>query len=771
MASARPRFGIGASALRMEDTAFLTGRGQYTDDLPFPGCLHAAVVRSQIGAGVFKLTNLENIRCMEGVRLVLTGADIAHLKPLATSHRPDSDDGKAFVSRDIPILCDKAVHYCGDAIAFIVADTKEQAEDAAAAMDVDYESFDAVVDPKHATLTKAPLVWPELGSNIAHVSRFGDAAVVAEIFAGARHKVRVAFRQNRLASNYLETRAAVGEWIDQEDRFQLTVASQGVHGIRSKIANDVIGIDEKKLRVVTRDVGGGFGPKSFCYREYPLVLEAAKRLGKPVKWTGGRTEHFLTDAHGRDNAVEAEMALDEKGRFLALRVNVIANMGAYLSEYAVLVPELGISMATGPYDIPVVDTTIHHVYTNTCPVDAYRGAGRSEASFLIERLVEECARSLQIAPDEIRRRNFVPVNRFPYKTAMGRTYDVGEFEGHLNSAIDAVGWSGFSDRRKASARQGKLRGIGLAPHVEVCSFDNTEPAFVRLCEDGFIELKIGTQSSGQGHVTAYAQLVCEKLNLPLDHIVVRQGDTDELDSGGGTGGSRSIPLGGASTVKAAEILADSIRRIASDELEAAIDDIELVDGFATVVGTDKRISFSALARAAKSQEQLQAEGDVHQDEGTYPNGTHVCELEIDPETGETTILRYVAVDDFGVVVNPLLLAGQLHGGIAQGIAQALTEGVVYSPEGQLLTATFMDYAMPRADLFPDFELSTRNIPSTANALGIKGAGESATIAATPAVMNAVIDALWHGYGISHIEMPATPFAIWQAIQAAKARTV
>ncbi|MGB8818553.1 MAG: xanthine dehydrogenase family protein molybdopterin-binding subunit [Rhizobiaceae bacterium] len=769
MAAARPRFGIGASALRVEDKAFLIGAGQYTDDLKVPGCLHGFVVRSQVSAGSFELRNVDGIRSMAGVRLVLTAKEVAHLKPLATSFRPDSADGSPFVSRDIPILCNKSVHYSGDAIAFIVADTLEQAEDAAGMFEVDYTQKETLVDAAEAVKPGAGLVWPELKSNIAHVGHFGNSASVRKAFGKSSKQVKIAFRQNRLASNYMETRAAIGEWRQSEGRFVLTLGSQGVHGIRAKLATDVFGMPHEMLRVVTKDVGGGFGPKAFAYREYALVLEAAKRLGKPVKWVGSRTEHFLTDAHGRDNVVEAEMALDDDGRFLALKVNLIANMGAYLSENAVFVPELGISMTTGLYDIPAIDVTIKNVYTNTCPVDAYRGAGRPEAAYLIERLADECARELGIAPDEIRRRNFIAKDRFPYTTAAGRTYDVGEFEGHLDLALAQADWSDFAKRREVSAQEGKLRGIGLSSYVEICAFDGGEPAFVTLRMDGSIELRIGTQSNGQGHATAYAQLASEKLNLPLDRIEVRQGDTDELQNGGGTGGSRSIPLGGASTVEAAGILAVRIRQIASDELEAAVDDIELADGYATVAGTDKRISFADVAKAARKPEHLSAKGDVRQEEGTYPNGTHVCEVEIDPQTGETCIVRYVAVDDFGVVVNPVLLAGQIHGGLAQGIAQALCEGVVYTPEGQLLTASFMDYAMPRADMFPDFEFSTRNVPSTANALGVKGAGEAATIAATPAVMNAVIDALWHACGISHIDMPATPFAIWQAIETAKAK--
>ncbi len=768
MPVARPKFGIGASALRKEDQSFITGMGQYTDDIKFDGCLHGFVLRSQTARSKFQIRSVSEAMASPGVKLVLTGKDVTHLNPLATSYRPDMADGSSFVSRDIPILCLGRTQYTGDAIAFIVAETLAQAEDAAEKIDVDFDPEDVIIDTAAAVESHAPLVWPELGTNVAYVYELGDKSGTAKAFANAAKITRIAFKNNRLASNYMETRSAVAQWNPDEDRFVLTLGTQGVHGIQSKLAEHVFGIPKSKLRVVTKDVGGGFGPKAFAYREYALVMEAAKRLGQPVKWVGGRGEHLLTDAHGRDNMVEAEMAMDKNGKFLAMKVNLIANMGAYLSENAVFVPELGASMTTGLYDIPLIDLTIRNVYTNTCPVDAYRGAGRPEAAYLVERLADECARDLGMEPAAIRRINFIPKENFPYKTAANRTYDVGEFEGHLNQAMIQSDWSGFEVRALKSKESGKLRGIGLSSYVEICAFDGGEPAVVSLRPDGMIELRIGTQSNGQGHATAYAQLVAEKLNLALERIDVRQGDTDELASGGGTGGSRSIPLGGVSTVKASEILALRIRKIASDELEAAVEDIELSDGFATVAGTDRRVPFAAIAKAATDPKDLVALGDVRQDEGTYPNGTHVCEVEIDPETGETKIVRYTVVDDFGVVVNPILLEGQIHGGLAQGIAQALRENVVYSPEGQLLTASFMDYCMPRADQMPHFDFSTRNVPSTTNALGIKGAGEAATIGSTPAVMNAVIDALWRAHRIRHLEMPATPLAVWQSIQDAKA---
>jgi carbon-monoxide dehydrogenase large subunit len=461
------------------------------------------------------------------------------------------------------------------------------------------------------------------------------------------------------------------------------------------------------------------------------------------------------------------MALDNDGRFLALRVDLTANMGAYISQYGPFIPYIGVTMSTGVYDIPAYFVTVNGVYTNTCPVDAYRGAGRPEAALLLEKLVDACAREMGIARDEIRRRNFIKPEQFPYRTATGRLYDVGDFNGHLTRALERSGWADFDKRAKASKAAGKVRGIGLATYIEACAFPGSEPAFLQLNSNGTVTLSIGTQSNGQGHATAYAQFVAEKLNLDMSKVIVHQGDTDRLKDGGGTGGSRSIPLGGVSAARAGDDLAAKIKRIAADELEASAADIELVDGTARIVGTDRALDFAAIAKAAKKPSDLEGFGEFVQDECTYPNGSHICEVEIDPDTGATQVVNYTIVDDFGVTVNPILLAGQVHGGVVQGIGQALTEDTVYGEDGQLLTATFMDYAVPRADLVPSFHFETRNVPSTTNALGIKGAGEAGTIGATPAAINAVTDALYRAYGIRHVEMPATPKRIWDAIQEAK----
>lgn len=762
-----PKFGMGASVLRKEDAAFITGKGRYTDDIKVAGELHGFVLRSPVGAGSFTIGSLDAAKAAPGVHLILTGADLTHLGDLKSGSMQKQPDGTRAPTRDIPILCRDRVRYVGDAVAFVVADTRAQAQDAAELIEIDYETADAVTGTAAALEDGAPLVWEEARSNKAFLYRQGDQAKTEAAFAKAAHVTRIAFFNNRLVCNYMEPRAAIGEWSAADERFTLTTGSQGVHSMRRIIAETVFGIDQSKLRVVTPDVGGGFGPKTFVYREYPLVLEAAKRLGRPVKWTGDRTEHFMTDAQGRDNVVEAEMAMDADGRFLGLRVRLVANMGAYISQYGAFIPNIGATMSTGVYDIEALDVEITGVYTNTCPVDAYRGAGRPEAAFLIEKLVDACARDLGIGRDDIRSRNFIRPEQFPFKTPTGRKYDVGEFEGHMRQAMDRAAWAGFDARAGEAAGRGMIRGIGMATYIEACAFAGSEPANVKLNEDGTVTLLIGTQSNGQGHATAYAQLVADKLGLDIEQIDVVQGDSDRVEKGGGTGGSRSIPLGGVSAARAGDDLAVKLKKLAADELEASSADIELVAGEARIVGTDRAIGLGDLARTAKSDEDISGFGEFVQDEATYPNGTHICEVEIDPATGATEIVAYTIVDDFGATVNPILLEGQVHGGVVQGIGQALTEDTVYSEDGQLITATFMDYGMPRADIVPFIHFETRNVPSTTNAMGIKGAGEAGTIGAAPAVINAVTDALHRAYGIADIEMPATPDRIWRTISQAK----
>ncbi|MBX9456223.1 MAG: xanthine dehydrogenase family protein molybdopterin-binding subunit [Rhizobium sp.] len=763
-----PKFGIGASALRKEDVSLLKGQGRYTDDLRVEQALHGFVIRSPYAHARFTIVSTEAALDLDGVHLVLTAEDVAHLGDVPNKQQVRQPDGTLHARREAPVLCRGVARHIGDGVAFIVADNREIAEDAAELVEIDWDGQDAHVDLATALDEGVPLVWEELGTNQAFLYTIGDSKKTDTAFAGAHRVVDLSVVNNRIVSHYLEPRAAVAQYDAATESFLLHAPSQGVHSMRDVLAKDIFRIAPERVRVVTGDVGGGFGTKSFCYREYALVMEAARKLDRPVRWLSSRTEHTLADAHGRDSIMHASLAFDAGHRITGMRVRMIADMGAYLSQYGPMIPTMAAMMATGVYDIPVLDYEIRAAYTHTTPVDAYRGAGRPEAAYLIERLMDASARELGVSPVELRRINFIKPEQFPYRTQAGCLYDVGEFDGHLRRALDLSGYSGFEARLAEARARGRVRGIGLSTYVEICAFPGSEPAHVRLNEDGTVTLFIGTQTNGQGHATAYSQFIADKIGIDFDRIIVRQGDTAELSRGGGTGGSRSIPIGGLSVARAGEDLANKIRKIASDELESAPEDIELVNGVARIVGTDRVLDFSAVARAAKSAEDLLAIADVHQDEATFPNGTHVVEVEIDPETGATEIVNYQVVDDFGVIVNPVLLLGQIHGGIVQGAGQALVEGAHYSPDGQMLTATFMDYAVPRADDMPSFKFETRNVPSKANPLGIKGAGEAATIGATPAVMNAVIDALHRAYGIRALDMPATPAKVWAAIQAAEA---
>ena len=610
-------------------------------------------------------------------------------------------------------------------------------------------------------------MWPDRPGNLAFEVAVGDAGKTKAAFAQAARTVDLTIVNQRLVTNYLDTRGVIAEF--DGERVTLTLGSQGSHIIRDILCADVFEIPPDRMRVVTPDVGGGFGTKLFPYREYALAAVAAEQLAKPVKWVCERSEHFLGDSHGRDNVSTARLALDDKGRFLALELDIIADMGAYLSCYAPYIPWLGVGMATGAYDIPIAHVRLRGVYTNTVPVDAYRGAGRPEAAYLIERTVEAAARELGVAPDALRRKNFIKPKAMPYRTPTGKIYDTGDFAGTMARAQELANWNGFNKRAAQSKRAGRLRGIGLATYIEACGGNGPETATVQLNRDGGVTVLIGSQSSGQGHATSYAQVVADKLDLPPEKVRVVQGDTDAIASGAGTGGSSSIPVGGVSVDRASKTLADQIKQIAAEALEAAVGDLEIADGAVRVVGTDRVMSFADLAAHPQANpERLRAANEFAPDQPTFPNGTHIAEVEIDPATGLTAILNYIIVDDFGITLNPLLLAGQVHGGTVQGIGQALMENTVYdATSGQLLSASLMDYALPRASDAPDFVFETRNVPCKNNPLGVKGAGEAGAIGSCPAVMNAVLDALWRSHRIRHLDMPATPERVWQAIQSAR----
>jgi carbon-monoxide dehydrogenase large subunit len=756
--AANPKFGVGQAVRRKEDDPLIRGAGHYVADYQPASSLHAVVVRSPHANARFTIGDLARVRSMPGVRLVMTAADTADLGPLPTPGvLPDVD----IPIPAYPILADKQVRYVGDAVAFVVADTLSQAKDAAEAISIDWQSLPHVVGAEAALQKGAAQVWPDRPGNLAFVTTLGNEKATQDIFAKAARTVTVKVINNRLVTNYLDTRGVIAEY--DGDRITLTLGSQGSHIIRDIVGGDILKLPPEKLRVITPDVGGGFGTKLFPYREYALAAAAARKLNKPVRWIGERIEHFLSDSHGRDNITTAKMALDDKGKFLALDIDIVADMGAYLSCYAPYIPWLGAGMATGVYDIPAAFVRLRAAYTNTVPVDAYRGAGRPEAAYVIERLVDAVAHEIDVAPDVLRRRNFIRPKAMPYTTPTGKIYDSGDFAAHLNRAQQMIEWDGFRKRASAASKRGRLRGMGISTYIEACGNMGPETATVTLDKDGGVTVLIGSQSSGQGHATAYAQLVAEQLGLPPERVRMIQGDTDKVATGGGTGGSSSIPCGGASLEKAVGKLATEIKKLAADALEASSGDLEIDAGTVRVAGTDRVVSFEELA--AKAREQVSAADVWTPDQPTYPNGTHIAEVEIDEGTGHVDIVNYVVVDDFGMTLNPLMLAGQVHGGSVQGIGQALMENTAYDEStGQLVSASLMDYALPRASDSPAFAFETSNVPCKTNPLGVKGAGEAGAIGSCPAVMNALLDALWRAnYDVPALDMPATPQKIWAAM--------
>jgi carbon-monoxide dehydrogenase large subunit len=762
------KFGFGQAVLRKEDDPLLRGAGRYVADAVPAGALRAAVLRSPHAHARFKITDLAKARGMPGVRLILTAADLTGLGNMPCEGLIPG------VSIDVPpypVLAREVVRHVGDAIAFVVADDIDTAQDAAEAISVEWEPLPHIIGARAALAPGAPQVWPDRPGNLAFEVTAGDVEATRRAFDAAAHVVSVDLVNQRVTTNYIDTRGVIAEY--DGTRYTLTLGSQGSHAIRDTLCESVLRIPQEQMRVITPDVGGGFGTKLFPFREYPLAAVAAKRLRQPVAWLCSRSEHFLADSQGRDNNTTARLALDTRGHFLALDIDIVADMGAYLSCYAPYIPWLGVGMAPGLYDIPVCHVRLRGAYTNTVPVDAYRGAGRPEASYVIERLVDAAAHDIGIAPDALRRRNFIRPGEMPYQTQTGKVYDSGDFAAHLKRAQEIAGWGEFKRRAAVSRRAGRLRGIGLSTYIEGCGGNGPETATVRLERDGSVIVLIGSQSSGQGHATAFAQVVADRLGVPPENVRLVQGDTDLIATGAGTGGSSSIPVGGVALEGASRKLADNIKRLAAEVLEAAPADMEIEGGTVRVVGTDRVISFADLAtRDDIDQEQLTASDTFAPDVPTFPNGTHLAEVEVDPDTGLVRILNYVVVDDFGATLNPALLAGQVHGGAVQGIGQALMENTIYDTDsGQLLTASLMDYPLPRAADAPSFTFETHNVPCKNNPLGIKGAGEAGAIGSCPAVINAIVDALWRAYGIRHIDMPATPERIWKALQEARKAAV
>src|SRR3954462_7934891 len=756
------KFGVGQSVLRKEDDALIRGKGRYTDNHAPHAAMHALVLRSPHAHANFTI-NAGRARGLPGVGAILTAEDVKDLGGLPCLFNLEVNP---FTGPPYAILADGEARHVGDAVAFVVADTVDRARDAIEAIEADWTPLPAAIGVANAVRKVAPQVWPDHAGNVLFDVSIGDKKAAEAAFAKAHAVAEISIVNPRFVTNFMETRAVVCEYDAKRDHLTMTIGSQGSHRLRDILCQNILKIPVEKMRVICPDVGGGFGTRLFPYREYALIAVAARKLRKAVKWAADRADHFVGDAQGRDNVTTARMALGEDGRFLAMDVDLMGDMGAYLSTFGPYIPHGGAGMLPGLYDIKAFHCRVRAVFTHTVPVDAYRGAGRPEAAYVVERLVDAAARKLGMTPDAIRRKNFVSPRAMPYTTATGKIYDSGDFAAHLKRAMEVANWKDFPKRAKAARKQGLVRGIGLGTYVEVCGTMGEETANVALDPNGDVTILIGTQSSGQGHQTAYAQLIAEQFGLPPERVHIVQGDTDKIASGLGTGGSASIPTGGVSVERATRTLGANLREIAADALETSAADLEIGDGMVRIAGTDRSISFVDLAkRPGVNPSKLNASATFTSADGTYPNGTHLAEVEIDPATGRIAIVNYVIVDDFGVTLNPLLLAGQVHGGAMQGIGQALMEQAVYDPEdGQLVTGTFMDYALPRAADGPAFVFETRNVPCKTNPLGVKGAGEAGAIGSCPAVVNAIIDGLWREYKIDHIDMPATAERVWIAIR-------
>ena len=762
------KFGAGQSVRRLEDDRLVRGRGQFADDLAPEGALHAVLVRSPHAHARIVSIDTSAARAMPGVVAVYTHADTAAagLKPLPCTATLPHRDGRPMVVPARPALARDKVSHAGEPVAMVVASTAALARDAAEQVIVDYDDLPVAVDT--ASAIGGPAVHPECPDNVALDHELGDAAATEASFARAAHVVSIRLVSQRVVVNAMEPRACVGEYDAASGRYTLHTGSQGVQGMRNAMAKFVLDIPQDKLRVVTGDVGGGFGMKSFIYHEYPLVLFAAKQLGRPVKWTSDRSEAFLSDTQGRDNVTEASIAFDRDLKALAVRTHTIAAMGGHLSMFAPYVPTLAApGMQVGVYAIPCFHTHTQCVYTNTVPVDAYRGAGRPEAAYVIERLMDKAALDLGVDPVDLRRRNFITPAQMPYTFPAKGTIDSGDFARNMDDALDLAAWSSFPARAAAAKARGRLAGIGMAYYVEKTA-GGFEMAHVEVRADGQVHVIAGTQSNGQGHETAYAQVVAAELGVDIDRVKVSFGDSDRLAHGGGTGGSRSLTMAGGASLVAIKDVVSRGAAIAASTLGVAADRIAYREGSFHAEGAGGAIDLFEVARIAKAQaneagiEGIAATGEYKNPSNTWPNGCHVCEVEIDPETGVTEIVRYTVVDDFGTIINPMLVAGQVHGGVVQGLGQAMGEEAVYDNEtGQLLTGSFMDYWMPRADNMPAVQFKMNEIPCATNPMGVKGCGEAGTVGAMPAYVNAVVNAL-ASRGVRHLDMPLTPMKVWKA---------
>ncbi len=784
--------GIGAAVLRKEDGRFLTGAGNYTDDLNRPGQTHVVLVRSPHAHAEIRNIDTAAAAAAPGVVAVFTADDLTAdgVGTLPCGWAITQPNGDAMNEPPHPLLAMGKVRHVGDRLAMVIAETRPQARDAAELVEVDYRELPAVVSAGDADADGAPQLFDEAPGNLCFDWEIGDAAATDEAFAKAAHVTTIDLINSRLIANAIEPRVTVAEYDAMGDRYTLYTSSQIPHVVRLLMGAFVLNIPEHKLRIVAADVGGGFGSKIAHYAEEALVTWAARKVGRPVKWAADRSESFLSDNQGRDHLTHCELALDGDGNFLGLRVRTAANLGAYISTFAPLIPTfLYGTLLAGQYTTPAIHCTVKAVFTNTVPVDALRGAGRPEATYLLERLVDNAARETGIDRAEIRRRNFIAPDAFPYQTPVALAYDSGNYGATLDEAMAIADYDGFKARKEQSTKRGKLRGIGMSAYIEACGAAPSavagalgaraglfEAAAVRFHPTGSVTVFTGSQSHGQGHETTFAQIVADGFGVPIANVDVVHGDTDRIPFGMGTFGSRSLAVGGSAIVKAMDKIIDKGKKIAAHMLEAAADDIVFAAGSFTVSGTDKSLTIGEVAMSAyvphnypldELEPGLDETAFYDPANFTCPAGTQICEVEIDADTGTVELVSFAAVDDFGRVINPMIVDGQVHGGIVQGVGQALLEGSVYDDNGQLLTASFNDYCLPRADDLPDLRLGRKETPCPHNPLGAKGCGEAGTIGGAATVMNAVIDAL-SPLGITHIDMPATAENVWRAIQQAKA---
>ena len=772
-----PKFGLAQPVRRVEDPRLLLGKGRYTDDIVLPNMLYGLVLRSPHAAARVRTLDIAAAAKLPGVKAIYTATDLNAdgIAPLPCAAPVENRDGTQQAMPPHPVLADDVVRHVGDPLAFIVADTIKAARDAAEQVTVDYDVLPATTDTAKAIDKGAPLVWPDVAHNIVFDWEIGDKAATEAQFAKAAHITRLTVVNNRIVVSSMEPRVAMAEYDAGSGRWTLYANTQGGWLVKNLMA-PMFGVEPDRFRIITPDVGGGFGMKLFLYAEHVLTCYAARKLGQPVKWVSDRSEAFLADTQGRDNVTLGEIALDTDGKFLALRTRNISNMGAYLSNFAPFIPTFaGTSVLASVYGFQAIYANVLGVFTNTVPVDAYRGAGRPEANYLVERLVDAAARDLKIDPAELRRRNMVPPSAMPHATPVGKSYDSGDFRKVFDVALEGVDYAGFAARRAEAAKRGKRRGLGFSYYLEATGGDPTERAEIRFADDGGVDVYVGTQSTGQGHETAYVQLTATRLGIDGEKIRVRQGDTDTIPVGGGTGGARSLYSEGQAILVTTDTVIAKGKQAAAEMLEAAPADIAFADGRFSIVGTDRGVDILTLAAeqrkkaaAGQSAITLDAAEIANIDFHTFPNGCHIAEVEIDPDTGVVSVVRYAVFDDVGKAVNPMIVRGQVHGGVAQGTGQALLEHTVYDPSsGQLLSGSFTDYALPRADDLPDIRVELVEVPCATNPLGVKGAGEAGAVGSPPALINAVLDALADS-GVTHIDMPATPETVWKAMTLAKA---